>query len=223
MLGGLLMVDMLIKGGPVMIPLLLCSVLALAITFERIYYLWRTRTDPERALQAVTLALEHGRIGDAIAAVEKFRGQIGSLMSAALVSYGKERDEIEAAMRAAGEKEVYKMEKRVSVLDMLVTISPLLGLLGTVTGIIKSFKVLATSPQILDPGQLSAGIAEALITTAAGLIIAVPTLAFHTYIVGIIDRRILEMDEFSNDLLDILASEVKRDEVPSQLQKEASN
>ncbi|NPV52887.1 MAG: MotA/TolQ/ExbB proton channel family protein [Firmicutes bacterium] len=217
------MVDMLIKGGPVMIPLLLCSVLALAITFERIYYLWRTRTDPERALQAVTLALEHGRIGDAIAAVEKFRGQIGSLMSAALVSYGKERDEIEAAMRAAGEKEVYKMEKRVSVLDMLVTISPLLGLLGTVTGIIKSFKVLATSPQILDPGQLSAGIAEALITTAAGLIIAVPTLAFHTYIVGIIDRRILEMDEFSNDLLDILASEVKRDEVPSQLQKEASN
>ncbi|HHV61853.1 MAG TPA: MotA/TolQ/ExbB proton channel family protein [Firmicutes bacterium] len=217
------MVDVLIKGGPVMIPLLICSVLSLAITFERIYYLWRTRSDPERALQAVTLALEHGKIGDAIAAVEKFRGQIGSLMSAALLSYGKGREEIEAAMKAAGEKEVYKMERRVSVLDMLVTISPLLGLLGTVTGIIKSFKILATSPQILEPSQLSSGIAEALITTAAGLIIAVPTLAFHTYIVSIIDRRILEMDEFSTDLLDILSSEVKRDDVPSQLQKEASN
>jgi len=209
-------VEVLIKGGPVMIPLLLCSIIALAISFERIYYLLRSSSDPVKALQAVTLAVEHKRVTDAVAVVERFRGPIGALAAAGLTAYGKEKADMEQAIRAAGEREVGKMEHRLSILSMIITVAPLLGILGTVTGIIKSFGVLARSPQLLDAAALSAGIAEALLTTAAGLIIAIFTLVLYTYITGIIDRRIAEMNDFSSELLEILAAEVRGSEVRAQ-------
>ncbi|HHY47216.1 MAG TPA: MotA/TolQ/ExbB proton channel family protein [Firmicutes bacterium] len=204
------MVDILIMGGPVMVPLALCSILALAIAIEKIYYLMRTRSDPERALRAVGLALEHGRIGDAIAAVEQFRGQLGALMTAGLMMYGKDPKQVENAIRAAGEREIYLMERGLPVLGMIVTISPLLGILGTVLGIIDAFQVLSSQAHLLEPAALSAGIAEALITTAAGLIIAVPALALHTWISGMVERRVREMGDFATELINLLTTEVRQ-------------
>lgn len=199
-----------------MVPLLLCSIFAVAITLERLYYLIRTRSDPDRALRAVTIALEHGKIGDAIAAVEQFRGQMGALMTTGLMMYGKPRSEIEEQLRSAGEREIYLMERGLSWLEAIAAVAPLFGILGTVLGIIDSFKVLSTQAHLLEPAALSAGIAEALITTAAGLMIAAPTVLLHTWISGMIDRRARDMSDFASELVNLLSGEVRPVEVSTK-------
>ena len=203
------MVDILIKGGPVMIPLLLCSVLALAISFERIYYLLRNSSDPDSAVEAVTLALEDGRLSDTVGRLAKVRGPLSALATVGLSYYGKSRGDLERALEFAGEQEIHKMERYVPWLGMIVSIAPLLGILGTITGLMKCYGVIAKNPVLLEVGALSAGIAEALITTAAGLIIAVPSLFLYTYITGIIDRRTAEMNAFCQKLLDVFSASVR--------------
>jgi len=207
------MADVLIKGGPVMIPLLLCSVLALAVAFERILYLLRTSQDPERALRLISVAVDRDRMAEAVAAVQQLRGQIGALATAALTNANRPKAELEAEVKAAGEREAFLLENHLPVLDMVVTVAPLLGLLGTVTGLIKNFRILSSSPQVLEPWALAAGIAEALITTAAGLIIAVPAFILHVYITGLIDRRLVEMGEFGSSLVNLLAERVSEGEL----------
>ena len=97
-----------------------------------------------------------------------------------------------------------KLERRLPALDTIVSVSPLLGILGTVTGIINSFQVLSGLEGVTSPQALSAGIAEALITTATGLIIAIPSLALYNWLSSIVDRRILEMNRCSEELIDLL-------------------
>jgi len=203
------MVDVLVKGGPVMIPLVICSIVALAVVIERLLYLSRTRQDPDRALRLIALALERDRMVDAVAAVHKLRGQIGTLAATALSSANRPREQVELDVKMAGEREVFLLERRLPTLEMGVTVSPLLGLLGTVLGLIKNFNVLAATPQLLEAGALSEGIAEALLTTAAGLAIAVIAYAFYVFITGAIDRRIREMNEFATNIVKLLVEGVQ--------------
>ncbi len=203
------MVDVLVKGGPVMIPLVICSIAALAVVFERILYLRRTSQDPDRALRLIALALERDRMVDAVAAVHKVKGQIGTLAATALASANRPREQVEVEVRMAGEREVYFLERRLPTLEMVISIAPLLGLLGTVLGLIKNFNVLATSPQLLEAGALSEGIAEALITTAAGLSIAVGAYMLYVFITGAVDRRIREMNEFATNIVKLLMEGVQ--------------
>lgn len=217
------MVDVLIKGGPVMIPLLLCSVLALAVAFERILYMLRTSQDPERALRLISVAIDRDRMAEAVAAVQQLRGQIGALATAALTNSNRPRAELEAEVKAVGEREAFLLESHLPVLDMVVTVAPLLGLLGTVLGLIKNFQILAQTPQVLEAGALSAGIAEALITTAAGLIIAVPAFILHVYITGLIDKRLVEMSEFGSSLVNLLSERVSEGELSQKQPQKASS
>jgi biopolymer transport protein ExbB len=203
------MVDVLVKGGPVMIPLVICSVVALAVVFERILYLRRTNQDPDRALRLIALALERDRMVDAVAAVHKVRGQIGTLAATALAFANRPREQLEVEVRMAGEREVYFLERRIPTLEMVISVAPLLGLLGTVLGLIKNFNVLAASPQLLEAGALSEGIAQALITTAAGLSIAVGAYILYVFITGAVDKRIQEMNEFATSIVKLLMEGVQ--------------
>ncbi|NLS45594.1 MAG: MotA/TolQ/ExbB proton channel family protein [Firmicutes bacterium] len=219
------MVDMLVKGGPVMIPLVVCSIIALAVVIERILYLLRTNQDPNRALRLISLAIERDRMVDAVAAVHKIRGQIGTLAATAIAGANRTRNQVEAQMQAAGEREIFLLERRLPILEMIITVSPLLGLLGTVLGLIKNFHVLAMSPQFLEAGALSSGIAEALITTAAGLSIAVAAYLLYVSITGAVDKRIREMNEFATNVVNLLMEGVQPYELSlsEDLTEEAPN
>lgn len=201
------MLDVLIKGGPVMIPLVFSSILALAITLERVWYLSKTRTDSEELIEEVRLSLEEGKPLEAIHQLKRQKGPVARILAAGLAFSDRNREDLRSRLAQVGQDEVYKMERRLSVLETIVTVAPLLGLLGTVTGIIASFQVLGTMEGLGNPQELGSGIAEALITTAAGLIIAIPSMAAYNWISSMIDRRVLDMNRRAEELLDLLAAE----------------
>ncbi|NLM42259.1 MAG: MotA/TolQ/ExbB proton channel family protein [Firmicutes bacterium] len=187
-----------------MIPLLFCSIFAVAIGLERLWYLLRSRVDTDDLLEDIKLSLGQGKVLEAMQIAKKSRGPVAAVLAAGIAHYDQSRDEIKQSMDAVGREEIYKMEKRMGALELIISIAPLLGILGTVTGIIQSFNVIAALEGIGQAAELSAGIAEALITTAAGLSIAVPTMALNAFLNSIIDKNIADMTKKSTELLNLL-------------------
>ena len=200
------MLRILVLGGPVMIPLLICSIFAVAIGIERLWFLLRSKVDTDDLLEDIKLSLGQGKVLEAMQIAKKSRGPVAAVLAAGIAHYDQGREEIKEHMDVVGRDEIFKMERRLGALDLIVTISPLLGILGTVTGIIQSFNVVAALEGVGQAAELSAGIAEALITTAAGLIIAVPTMALAAYLNSIINRLVADMNRKSTELLNVLDS-----------------
>jgi len=175
------MTNLLIKGGPLMWPLLFCSILALAIMLERLMFWWRrawNRNDD--AVEMMLSGVESGQSGKALEDGRKSRDTTVQVLCYGLLH---RRHGLTEAMQVRASEEVASMRRGLLVLDTITTMAPLLGILGTVTGIIKSFELLG-SGDVPDPRAISVGISEALITTAAGLVVALPTLAMLNYLVG---------------------------------------
>ncbi|HHW72509.1 MAG TPA: MotA/TolQ/ExbB proton channel family protein [Firmicutes bacterium] len=191
-------------GGPVMIPLLFCSIFALAIGLERLWYLMRSRVDTDELMEDIKLSLGQGKVLEAMQIAKKSRGPVAAVLAAGIAHYDQSPEEIKENMDVVGRDEIYKMEKRMVALELIVSIAPLLGILGTVTGIIQSFNVIAALEGIGQAQELSAGIAEALITTAAGLSIAIPTMALNAFLNSIIDKNVADMSKKSAELLTVL-------------------
>ena len=167
------MYELINKGGPVMWPLLVCSVVALAVVFERILFWMMIGLKKDQPLiNRIFTLTEEGKFADAIKAGEKSKCLVSRMLVAGLVhrKYG-----LVQSLEAAAMCEIEKMKRNLSVLDTIITLAPLLGILGTVTGIIGSFDLLGAAG-LEDPKSVTGGIAQALITTAAGLAIAIVAL-----------------------------------------------
>lgn len=200
------MLDIFIKGGPLMVPLLVLSILALAVFLERSWYLFRSRVDAETLMDEVKLNLEDGKVLEAMQVVKSARGPVAAVLAAAIAYSDRDRDAVREHVQDVGQDEIVKMERGLGLLNTIVTIAPMIGLLGTVTGIIRSFRVLGAFEGVTsNPAALSIGIAEALITTAAGLIVAIPAMAAHNWIASVVERRVREMNRRALELLDLLA------------------
>lgn len=166
------LIQTLAKGGPVMIPLVVCSVVALAVVIERLGFWWR-QGDVVPAERALELA-ERGKLDEAL---EAARTATARVLAAGLA---ERQAPPAAAMEAAAQAEMGRLRSYLPVLDTIITLSPLLGLLGTVTGMIAAFGILSTSG-MNQPNAITGGVAEALIATAAGLAIAIGTLVPYNY------------------------------------------
>ncbi len=200
------MLDIFIKGGPLMIPLLVLSVLAVAVALERTWYLIKTRSDNDEMMDEVKLNLEAGNLLEAMQVVKEARGPVAAIVAAGIAYSDRDKDAIRAHLEEVGQDEVFKMERGLGLLGSIVAMAPLIGLLGTVIGIIRSFRVLGAFEGITgNPAALSIGIGEALITTAAGLVVAIPAMAIHNWIGGTIERRVREMNRRALELSDVLA------------------
>ncbi|HHW08807.1 MAG TPA: MotA/TolQ/ExbB proton channel family protein [Firmicutes bacterium] len=194
----------LVKGGPVMIPILICSILGLAVILDRIWFFWRTRSNGDDFLEKLRGPLSEGKNLEAMQLARQERGPVAALIATGVAYADKDADELRVHMEQSARNEIFRMERGLALLSAVVTISPLLGLLGTVTGLIKSFRVLSALQGLEGPSAMSTGIAEALITTAAGLIVAIPCLAFHEWFGSIIDRRVQQMNRWGTKLIDII-------------------
>lgn len=195
-----------VDGGIMMIPLTGCSIMALIIIIERVLFYGLGSQSDERQLNILQQFLRQGRMNDAKTITAKLNSAIGRVSATIIEQWDKDSKLIEEAAQRAGEQEVKNIQRGLSWLDTIVTASPLLGLLGTVTGIIKSFHALSMTGGGVQSTQLSAGIAEALYNTAFGLGIAITSLFFVNLFYGIAERRIKELAGRVQEMVKILQS-----------------
>ena len=199
------MLETIIKGGPVMVPIIACSIFALAVILERLWFFWRTRPDGADVITEMRDAVQRGKNMEAMQIARNHSGSTAAVLAVGAAYADINSADVQTHLQQAARAEVFRMEKGMPLLGTVVTITPMLGLLGTVTGIIRSFRVLSALQGLEGPGALSVGISEALITTAAGLIVAIPVLAFYEWFNAIIERRVQDMNKQGDRFVDIVS------------------
>ena len=198
--------DLLVDGGILMIPILLCSVIALGVFLERIFYFRRKKIIPQKLLVQVDDIIKDNKIDDLTNVLKRDRSPIARIFLTALKNFGKKRVVIKESVEEVGRQEAELLEKNVGVLSVIAQITPLLGLLGTVQGMIKVFNKIV-SIGVGDPAQLADGISVALVTTAAGLAVAIPTLIGYHYLMGRANDLTSEMLHYTIGFVDIIKGE----------------
>ncbi|MFH1943749.1 MAG: MotA/TolQ/ExbB proton channel family protein [bacterium] len=195
--------EMLSRGGIVMIPLLLTSVLGLAVAIERAVFLRRRRILRPDVLAVVGSIEKPDDIERVVNDLARRNDPFVNIVRVTLQHRGRRREEIKEAVVDQGRREARSLERGLVILETVAGIAPLLGLLGTVTGMIRVFRVI--SEQGLGQTQsLSGGISEALITTVVGLIIAIPALVAYNYFSHKVEDLVLEIEKYSSQLLNKL-------------------
>jgi biopolymer transport protein ExbB len=195
--------DFYVRGGVFMHPLLACSIIALVFILERLFTLSRARIDVKNLMNRVSQALRSEGIDAALKVCEGTRGPIAAVIHSGLLRAGQGPEAVKEAIETAGSIETSFLERGLVVLATVSTIAPMLGFLGTVSGMMNAFAAIAAAEQV-SAKIVASGIEEALITTIAGLTIAIPASVGHAYFVSQIERFVLEMEEASANLVNEL-------------------
>jgi biopolymer transport protein ExbB len=197
------MLNYFLRGGIMMYPLFLASVLALAIIINKFYVLYRAGRNKRELIAKIKELLNQKMIGQAVALCENAKGPVASILKAGLTQYGKGQKAMEEAFESQASEEVSHLESYLPALATIASVSTLMGFTGTVTGMIRAFDSIAAA-SATSPAIVASGISEALITTAAGLLIAIPTLLFYRYLVHRVDRFVSEIERYCKELIKIL-------------------
>lgn len=202
---------MIQAGGWLMLPILLCSVIALAIVGERFWSLQRRRIVPTQLVAQIWNWHRNGELDDQRIEALGRSSPLGKVLAAGLVNRNHSREIMKESIEETGRQVVLELERYLNTLGTIASITPLLGLLGTVIGMIKVFAAITTHG-IGNPTVLAGGISEALITTAAGLSVAIPSLIFYRHFRGRVDELVVRMEEEALKLLDVMHGERERDQ-----------
>jgi biopolymer transport protein ExbB len=194
------MFEIVTAGGIVMVPIILCSILAVAITLERLWTLREQRVVPAELADKVWQWVENRALSDKQISALQQHSPLGRVLAAGLSNRHRDRAVMLEAIEDAGRHVVHDLERFLNTLGTIAAISPLLGLLGTVTGMIRTFKAI-TVAGVGNPAAMAGGISEALITTAAGLLVAIPALVAYRYLRGRVDARVIQMEKESIKLV----------------------
>ncbi len=192
------------EGGILMWPIMACSIVGLAIAIERFVSLRRAGIDTREFMETMRQVLRQNRIQEAIAICDETDAPVARIMKAGILKHNRSREEIREAIDDAGHLEVPRLERYLSALATCANIAPLLGLLGTVSGMIKAFAQIQNKRGQVNPADLAEGISNALLTTAAGLSVAIPLLIIYNYYVSRVENMVLEMEVSSSELLELL-------------------
>jgi biopolymer transport protein ExbB len=188
-------------GGPLMWPIILCSITAAAIVLERLWTLQDRRVLPRELTQKVWQLIETNQINDKVIAALEQNSPLGRVLAAGLANRHRPREVLMERLEDTGRHVIHELERFLNTLGTIAAIAPLLGLLGTVTGIIKAFNAIQAGG-MGDPRALSGGIAEALITTAAGLVVAIPSLFAYRLLRSKVDGIVVAMEKDAIRLAD---------------------
>ncbi len=198
------MLDILVKGGPVMIFIGLCAVVATVIVVERFLYYFSIKKEYNTLIPTLKGLLRKGKFSEAEVLCDNSASPVAKLTKAGLEFSDRGERAVKEAVNHASTREVPRIERYVAALGTIANISTLLGLLGTVSGNIQAFGVLAASGAMGNPALLAGAIAEALITTAAGLIVSIPATIFYNYFVSRSNHLIVETETSMGDLILLL-------------------
>jgi len=200
--------QLLIAGGPVMWPIILCSVVALAIFLERLIYFRSIKINTQQFLEGILEQIKRHQIKEALQLCDKVSHPMAHILKAGILKYDQPRSRIKESMENASLYEIPKLEKSLPALSTIAHICPLLGLLGTATGMVRCFQAISAKAATFDTivmSDLSAGIWEALLTTVAGLVVAIPAYLVYNYLASLVNNAILEMDKAAAELINFLA------------------
>ncbi|WP_231756534.1 MotA/TolQ/ExbB proton channel family protein [Lignipirellula cremea] len=203
------MLQVVKDGGPLMIPIAICSIVLLVFVFERAISLRKGRVAPGPFVKRFLGQLRDKQLTreTALELCEENRSPASDVFAAAVKKWGRPAVEVEQAIIDAGERVTHGLRRYLRLLNGVSTISPLLGLLGTVLGMISAFNAIASADAMGRPELLAGGISQALLTTAAGLSVAIPALIAYLFFVGRVDRLIIEIDSYAQEVVDIISAE----------------
>ena len=197
------MLEMVIAGGIVMLPLLACSVIALAIMIERCWTLQQKRIAPHNLVAQVWQWAQAGALDERRVQALRAGSPLGRVLAAGLINRHRAREDMKEGIEEVGRHVVFELGRYINVLGTIASIAPLLGLLGTVMGMIRIFSAV-TKLGVSDPSVLAGGIAEALITTASGLVVAIPALVFYRYFNRRVEGFVVGMEAEALKLVEVM-------------------
>ena len=199
------MLELIKLGGWMMWPIIACSILAMAITGDRLWTLWSRRVMPPELMDQVWELQRRGRLDATALQTLNTESPLGVIIAAALGSQSQGRATMKEKVEQAGRRVVHGLERYLNTLGTIASVSPYLGLLGSVLGMMKVFATFsATGSEIANPARLAGGISEILIATAAGLAVAIPSLIFYRYFQGRVAELTVRMEDEAVQLIDAL-------------------
>jgi biopolymer transport protein ExbB len=203
------MIAFLSKGGPICIPIVLCSIISLTLICERLYRFHKARLKDPLFLDSIKVLIKTGKSEEALSRCHQAKSPIGNILATGIEKAHnsgscKNLNEIEKSLSHAGQQELRELDRYLPTLATIANIAPLLGLFGTVTGMIKAFMVIQELGGAVNASVLAGGIWEALLTTALGLAVALPTVVAYNYLVSKVDQFAHEMQNSSVELLEAL-------------------
>ncbi len=197
--------ELIARGGVLMWPILLCSIIALTIIIERFLALRRADVDAREFMDTMRQVLRQDNIQQALEQCDESKAPIARIIKAGILKHNRPKDDIREAIEDAARFEVPRLERYLSGLATCATVAPMLGLLGTVQGMIKCFAQIQNKRGQVSPADLAEGIGNALVATAAGLVVAIPALIVYNYFVTRVQGMVTEMEASSSELMDLLA------------------
>jgi len=202
--GSLSVVDLILKGGWVMIPIIILSIIAVAIFVERYLTIKNADKVPDNFMQNIRDYVVNGNIPAAKALCEQTDSPIARMIEKGIMRLGKPLKNIDVAIENVGKLELYKLEKRLPTLATISGAAPMIGFLGTVLGMIRAFFEISSAGNNIDPGMLAGGIYQAMITTAAGLIVGIIAFIGYNALVAMVEKVVYKMEATTVDFIDLL-------------------
>lgn len=201
------MLEVIKAGGWVMLPIIACSIIALAIIGERFWTLRTNRIMPRHLVPQIWSLHRKSQLDSVHIRQLRMSSPLGAILAAGLVNYQHGREIMKDSIEQAGRAVVHELGKYLNTLGTIASVSPYLGLLGSVLGMIKVFSTFSMASGITNPAHLAGGISEILIATASGLAVAIPSLMFHRYFLGRVDELAVRMEEESLRLVELMHGE----------------
>jgi biopolymer transport protein ExbB len=207
------MFELLRQGGLIAWIIMGCGVAALILFLERLLSLHRARIKSEDFIIGICNNLRRGNVNEALAICDDTPGPVAVIVRAAILNRQADKESIRTAIENAGRTEISRMERRLSLLATVAQVAPIFGLLGTVLGLIKSLQAMKLAAPLVQPVDVMSGLMQALVTTAVGLAVAAPCYIAFSFLVGKVEKIVIDMERSASDLIAFLAgTPIVRDE-----------
>jgi biopolymer transport protein ExbB len=198
------LLDMMFKGGVIMWPILGCSLIGAYVVIERALVLRRAQVDVSEFMRKLRSLFHRGEFSAVLTYCEEKNAPVANIIRKGLLKHGEGPEKVRKAIENAGREEVYRLKKRLSLLASVAGVAPMLGILGTVTGLIVAFRAVGIAGDVVSPGDLAGGVWGALLATAFGLIVGIPAFLVYNYFATRVQKLVHEMEVTSTDFIDML-------------------
>jgi biopolymer transport protein ExbB len=210
------MVEVVQQGGVILWVIVACGLVALGVFMERLLHLHRARIKSEDFIAGICNNLRRGNLREALVICDETPGPVAEIVRAAILNREGGKEAIRMAVENAGRTEISRMERRLAALATMAQVAPLLGLLGTVLGMIQSLRVMRAAAPLVQPGDVMGGLMQALAVTAAGLAVAAPCYVAFNFLLGKVEKIVLDMERAASDIIAFLGgAPLVRDDEPA--------